>query len=99
MLFPIRTSQFKRDVKLAKKRAKDLKLLKKIMNKLANEEALDPKHRDHKLTGTIKIVVNVISNLTGCSFIEQQSKRSSSNEQVLIQIYSRNSSVKISSDL
>ncbi len=54
MLIPIRTSQFKRDVKLAHKRGKDMGLLKKIMEKLAVEEPLDPKHRDHKLSGNYK---------------------------------------------
>ena len=51
MLIPIRTTQFKRDVKLALKRKKPMNDLKKIMEKLANEEELHEKHRDHKLTG------------------------------------------------
>ena len=54
MLTPIRTSQFKRDVKLAEKRGKKLSLLKEIMVKLAKEELLELKHRDHKLTGNYK---------------------------------------------
>jgi len=54
MLIPVRTNQFKRDVKLAEKRGKKMSLLKEIMVKLAKEEKLDPKHRDHKLAGNFK---------------------------------------------
>ncbi len=54
MLIPVRTTQFKRDVKLAEKRDRDMSKLKKVMEKLANEEDLDPKYRDHKLTGNYK---------------------------------------------
>lgn len=54
MLIPVRASQFKRDVKLAEKRGKKMSLLKEIMSKLAKEEPLEPKHRDHKLTGNYK---------------------------------------------
>ncbi|MBS3905110.1 MAG: type II toxin-antitoxin system YafQ family toxin [Simkania sp.] len=53
-MLPIRTSQFKRDAKLAQKRGKNMELLKKIMIKLVQEEILDIKHRDHKLTGNYK---------------------------------------------
>jgi len=54
MLTPIRTSQFKRDVKLAEKRGKKLSLLKEVMVLLVKEEPLQSKHRDHKLTGNFK---------------------------------------------
>lgn len=54
MLIPVRTSQFKRDVKLSLKRGRNLELLKKIMSKLTMEEPLDAKHRDHKLAGNFK---------------------------------------------
>lgn len=54
MLIPIRTSQFKRDVKLAARRRMKLSLLKEVMTKLANQETLDQKHKDHKLTGNYK---------------------------------------------
>lgn len=54
MLSPIRTSQFKRDVKLAIKRGRKMGLLKNIMIKLAKEEPLDIKHKDHKLVGNYK---------------------------------------------
>jgi mRNA interferase YafQ len=48
---PIRTTQFKRDIKLAEKRGKKMSKLKDIMAKLAMEEFLEEKHRDHKLSG------------------------------------------------
>ena len=54
MLIPIRTTQFKRDVKLAEKRRKDMAKIRAIMTKIINEESLDPKHRNHKLTGNYK---------------------------------------------
>jgi mRNA interferase YafQ len=54
MLIPIRTTQFKRDVKLAEKRGKNISRLKSLMIKIALEEILDAKHKDHKLTGDYK---------------------------------------------
>jgi mRNA interferase YafQ len=54
MLIPFRTSQFKRDVKLSEKRHKNMSKLKTIMTKIVNEETLDPKYKNHKLTGNYK---------------------------------------------
>ncbi len=54
MLIPVRTSQFKRDVKLAIKRDRDISKLKTVMEKLVHEEPLDPKFKDHKLVGDYK---------------------------------------------
>ena len=45
------SNQFRRDVKLAKKRGFDLNLLTAVIQKLANGEELEPKYRDHPLTG------------------------------------------------
>lgn len=45
------TTQFKKDYKLAKKRGLNLSLLKDIVTKLANGEPLEPRHKDHALTG------------------------------------------------
>lgn len=45
------TTQFKKDYKLAKRRKLNLSLLKDIVTKLANGEALDPKYKDHALSG------------------------------------------------
>ena len=51
MLRPSFTKQFERDLKRSLKRGKDKDKIKAIINKLIDEEKLDPKHRDHKLTG------------------------------------------------
>ena len=52
MKFDIRPSnQFKKDVKLAKKRGLNLDLLIETIDKLANGEILDVKYKDHQLTG------------------------------------------------
>ena len=48
------TSQFKKDVKLAKKQGKDIEKLFNIIEKLANGEQLDPRYRDHDLSGNYK---------------------------------------------
>ena len=45
------TTQFKKDYKLAKKRHLDTDLLKDIITKLANDETLPDKYRDHALSG------------------------------------------------
>ena len=45
------TTQFKKDFKLAKRRNRNMNLLKEIVDKLANGEPLDEKYRDHALTG------------------------------------------------
>ncbi len=48
------TSQFKKDLKLAKKQNKDLDKLFEAVNILANGNTLDPKYRDHSLSGKYK---------------------------------------------
>ncbi len=45
------TNQFKKDIKLAKKRNNDLNLLKEVIDLLAKEEKLPLKYRDHSLKG------------------------------------------------
>lgn len=45
------TNQFKRDLKLAKRRHLDLEHLNKIMQKIAAQMPLDVKFRDHALIG------------------------------------------------
>lgn len=44
-------TQFKKDVKLAKKRRYDMSLLKKVIDTLADGEKLDEKYHDHALVG------------------------------------------------
>lgn len=48
------TSRFKKDLKQAKKQGKDLNALFKIIEKIANDEPLDEKYRDHSLWGNYK---------------------------------------------
>ena len=48
------TTQFKKDLKLAKKQGKDTEKLFDVIGKLANGEVLDEKYRDHDLTGNYK---------------------------------------------
>ena len=51
MLCPIYTRQFERDIKLMKKRGKNLEKLKPVIRPLTAEELLNALHRDHKLVG------------------------------------------------
>jgi mRNA interferase YafQ len=48
------TTQFKKDLKLAKKQGKDTEKLFEVIEKLANGEQLEEKYRDHDLTGIYK---------------------------------------------
>ncbi len=50
------STQFKKDLKTAKKRGYDLRLLAAVIDRLASGEPLPPKNRDHALTG----------NFSGC---------------------------------
>ena len=49
-----RTSQFKKDVRRDQKRGKDLGKLKVVIEKLARNEPLEEKYRDHALQGRFK---------------------------------------------
>ena len=52
MKYEIRFStRFKKDLKRAQKQGKDIDLLFKIVNQIANGETLDRKYRDHLLSG------------------------------------------------
>ncbi|WP_099321377.1 type II toxin-antitoxin system YafQ family toxin [Anaerococcus sp. Marseille-P3625] len=48
------TSRFKKDLKQAKKQGKDIEMLFDVIEKIANDETLDGKYRDHSLTGNYK---------------------------------------------
>ena len=48
------TTQFKRDLKLSKKRGKDTNKLDKIVELLLKEKSLPEKYRDHPLSGNYK---------------------------------------------
>ncbi len=50
----IRSTQFKRDVKLAEKRGKDMAKLRELILLLVEASPLPPRYRDHTLTGDWK---------------------------------------------
>lgn len=54
MLNIVLSNQFKKDVKLAAKRGYNLDLLDVVVEKLANQQTLEEKYRDHALTGNYK---------------------------------------------
>ena len=54
MLTPVRSSQFKRDVRRAKARGKDLAKLRALLTSLIQQEPLSAGHRDHPLRGIWK---------------------------------------------
>jgi mRNA interferase YafQ len=45
------TARFRKDYKLAKKRGLALSLLEAVIDELLAEKILDPKYKDHPLTG------------------------------------------------
>ena len=54
MLSIVPSNQFKRDLKLAKKRGMNLALLSAVVDTLASQQPLDAKYRDHNLTGNYR---------------------------------------------
>lgn len=51
MLAPVRSSQFRRDVKRAEKRGKDLSKLRNVLGLLLTGTELPPRFKDHALKG------------------------------------------------
>ena len=51
MLNIVASHQFKKDLKLAKKRGLNMDLLRTVVNTLAEQKPLEEKYRDHSLTG------------------------------------------------
>jgi mRNA interferase YafQ len=49
-----RTSAFKKDVRRMKKRNKDFRVFKQIIQDIAHGTGLEEKYRDHKLSGSFK---------------------------------------------
>ncbi|WP_346681636.1 type II toxin-antitoxin system YafQ family toxin [Megasphaera stantonii] len=47
----VTTAKFRKDVKLMKKRGKDLKLLQEVIDTLLEGKPLDAKYKDHALVG------------------------------------------------
>ncbi len=54
MLTPVRSGRFKRDVRQAEKRGKDLAKLRHVLLLLINEQSLPEAYRDHPLRGQWK---------------------------------------------
>ena len=54
MLTPAYTKQFEKDLKRMLAGGKDENLIKGIIRKLAKQESLENKHKDHKLKGNFK---------------------------------------------
>jgi mRNA interferase YafQ len=54
MLTPITTTKFKRDLKRGKRQKRNIKDLKKVMEKLIKEEPLPQEYKDHKLLGDLR---------------------------------------------
>ena len=50
----LRTSQFRRDVKLVQKRGMDTDLFRSVIEILAQGQPLSAKHKDHQLKGAFK---------------------------------------------
>lgn len=48
------TARFKKDLKLVKKQGKNIDKLFEIVEKIARDETLDEKYRDHSLSGNYK---------------------------------------------
>ena len=48
------TSRFKKDLKQAKKQGKDIEKLFDIIERIAKDETLDERYRDHSLAGNYK---------------------------------------------
>ena len=54
MLEIVPSNQFKKDLKLAKRRGLKIELLREVVNTLAMKKKLDDKHHDHSLAGNYK---------------------------------------------
>jgi mRNA interferase YafQ len=54
MLIPVRSTQFKRDVKRAEKQGKDLTKLRLLLTSLIQQDLLSSRYLDHPLRGIWK---------------------------------------------
>ena len=54
MLNIVSSNRFKKDLKLAIRKGYNIDLLEEVVNKLAAGETLEPKYRDHELSGDFK---------------------------------------------
>ncbi len=51
MRTPVHTGQFRRDIRRAQMRGKEMAKLRDVLNLLLADERLPPRTRDHRLTG------------------------------------------------
>lgn len=79
------TTRFKKDIKRAKSRGKDITKLEEIIKKIQTEIPLDPRNNRHRLSGSLAPIGSVISNLTGSSSGTRMRKKSDSSEPALMQ--------------
>ena len=54
MLKIVSSNRFKKDLKMALKRGYNIDLLEEVVNKIAQGTRLEPKHKDHELSGDFK---------------------------------------------
>ena len=54
MLNPDYTNQFKKELDLMLRRGKDKQKIAAVISSLVNQQSLEPKHRDHALSGNFK---------------------------------------------
>ena len=54
MLEIVSSNRFKKDLKLAIRSGYNIALLENVVNKLASQESLEPKYKDHELAGEFK---------------------------------------------
>jgi mRNA interferase YafQ len=66
VLTPVRSGQFRRDVKRVEKRGKDLGKLRQLLGLLLAEAELPAAYRDHPLKGIGRAFATPISKRTGC---------------------------------
>ncbi len=67
------TTRFQKDLKRVKKRGYDINLLTDIIKKLANDEPLPAKNRDHDLSGNFDGCSAILPR-TGCSSTRKPTK-------------------------
>ena len=65
MLTPVRSAQFKRDVRKAEKRGKDLGKLRVLLTSLIQQKPLSARYVDHPLRGLGAVIGRPILSRTG----------------------------------
>ena len=66
MRTPVHTGQFRRDIRRAQKRGKDMSKLRVVLTLLIAAEPLPPRLKDHPLTGIGADTAIVTSSRIGC---------------------------------